>query len=78
MRKGMGYTVVSATLLNPHFPLSFLVVLGVIFIYFFFQSHFLIKFLQANRIAPDGTPCSASGTMLFAYVPQKGRRAKMS
>ena len=54
--------------------------LGVIFIYFYFLSHFSMKFLCANRIAPDGTPRSAvtSGAMLFAFVPQKGRQAYMS
>ena len=40
---------------------------------FYLLSHFLMKFLCANRIAPDGTPhrlCGVtSGAMLFAYVP---------
>ena len=34
---------------------------------FYFLSHFLMKFLCANRIAPDGTP--HCGAILFAYVP---------
>ena len=48
---------------------------------FYFFSHFSMKFLCANRIAPNGTPRSAasergvtSGAMLFAYVPQKGHQ----
>ena len=45
---------------------------------FYFLSHFSMKFLCANRIAPDGTPRSASGAILFAYVPQKERQAYMS
>ena len=44
--------------------------------------YFSMKFLCANGIAPDGTPHSscgvASGAILFAYVPQKGRQAYMS
>ena len=56
---------------------------------FNFLFHFLVKFLQANRIAPDGTPRSAvsrwdaafcgvtSGAIRFAYVPQKGHQAYM-
>ena len=31
--------------------------------------NFLMNFLEANRIAPDGTPRSASGAILFAYGP---------
>ena len=37
---------------------------------FYFLSHFSMKFLCANRIAPDGTFCGVtSGAILFAYVP---------
>ena len=46
-----------------------------------FYSHYLMKFLCANRIAPDGTPRSAastSGAILFASVPKKGRQAYIS
>ena len=43
-------------------PLSFLgesgMILNLIF-YFFLFLFFFIKFLYANRIAPDATPCSA-------------------
>ena len=38
---------------------------------FYFSSDFSMKFLCANRIAPDGTPRSCgvtSGAILFAYV----------
>ena len=44
---------------------------------FYFLSHFLMKFLCANRIAPDVTPrCGVtSGAILFAFVPKKERQA---
>ena len=48
---------------------------------FYFLSHFSMKFLCANRIAPDMNAafCGVtSGDILFAYVPQKGRQAYMS
>ena len=41
----------SPIIINWMSPFSFLGVLGVIFI---FSSHFSMKFLRANRIAPDG------------------------
>ena len=41
---------------------------------YYFLSHFSMKFLCANIIAPDGTPRS----ILFTYVPQKGRQAYTS
>ena len=37
--------------------------------FFYFLSYFSMKFLCANRIAPDGA-------ILFAYVPQKGHQVK--
>ena len=46
----------SPIIINWVSPLSFLGVLGVIFN---FLSYFSMKFLCANRIAPDGMPCSA-------------------
>ena len=40
---------------------------------FKFLSHFSMKFLQANRIAPDGTPRSAVSHLgLFCLCPIKG------
>ena len=46
---------------------------------FYVLSHFTIKFLCTNRIAPDGTPRSEASHlglyMLFACVPQKGHQA---
>ena len=49
---------------------------------FYFLSQFSMKFLCANRIAPDGMAVFergvTSGAMLFAYVPQKGLQAYMS
>ena len=63
----------SPSIINWVSPPSFLGVLGLISI---FVSIFFMKFLGANRIAPDGTP--HSGAILFAYVPQKGRQAYMS
>ena len=52
-------------------PLSFLGVLGVIFI---FLSHFSMKFLQANRIAPDVTPCSAASHLGLYCLPMSHKR----
>ena len=49
-------------------PLSFLGVLGVIFIFYLI---FRMKFLKANRISPDVTPQPRSAAILFAYVPQR-------
>ena len=44
------------SIINWVSPLSFLGVLGVVFI--FFLSHFSMEFFCANRIAPDGTPAA--------------------
>ena len=35
---------------------------------FNFLSHFPIKFLYANRIAPDGTPYSVASTSFWGYA----------
>ena len=52
-------------------PLSFLGVLGVIFISFFYE----ISLCKQHSPRCDATFCSVtSGAMLFAYVPQKGRQ----
>ena len=47
---------------------------------FSFLFHFSMKFIKANRIAPDGMPHFAAShlsAILFAYVPLKGRKAYM-
>ena len=36
---------------------------------FYFLSHFLMKFLCANRIAPDGTPRSAASHLGLCCLP---------
>ena len=36
---------------------------------FYFSSHFLMKFLRANRIAPDGTPRSAASHLGLCCLP---------
>ena len=56
-------------------PLSFLGMLGVI-VLFFFLSHFLMKFLCANRIAPDGTPRSAASHLGLFYLHKRDARLK--
>ena len=58
--------------------LSFLGVLGVFFrgvrSVFLFVSHFSIKFLQANRIAPDGTPRSAASHLDLCCLPMSHKK----
>ena len=53
-------------------PLSFLGVLGVIFI--FFLSHFSMKFICANRIDPDGTPRSAASHLGLYCLPMSHKK----
>ena len=52
-------------------PLSFLGVLGVIF---YFLSNFSMKFLCANRIAPDGTPRFAASHLGLFCLPMSHKR----
>ena len=52
-------------------PLQFLGVLGVIFI---FLSYFSMKFLCANRIAPDGIPRSAASHLGLYCLPKSHKR----
>ena len=52
-------------------PFSFLGVLGVIFI---FLSHFSMKFLRANRIAPDGALRSAASHLGLFCLPMSHKR----
>ena len=47
--------------------------LGVIFIYCFL-SHFSLKFLCANRIAPDGTPRSAASHLGLCCLPSSHKK----
>ena len=49
-------------------PLSFLGMSGMVFI---FLSHFSMKFLCANRIAPDGTPRSAASHLELCCLPKR-------
>ena len=58
-------------IINWMSPFSFLGVLGVIFI---FLSHFSMKFLGANRIAPDGTPRSAASHLGLFCLPMSHKR----
>ena len=51
--------------------LSFLGVLGVIYI---FLSHFSMKFLCANWIAPDGTPCSVASHLGLCCLPMSHKK----
>ena len=44
---------------------------GVIFIFLF---HFSMKFLCANRIAPDGTPHSAASHLGLCCLPMSHKR----
>ena len=41
---------------------------------FLFLSHFSKKFLQANRIAPDGTPRSAVSHLGLCCLPMSHKR----
>ena len=41
---------------------------------FYFLSHFLMKFLQANRIAPDGTPRSAASHLGLCCLPMSHKK----
>ena len=44
---------------------------------FQFLSQFLMKFLQANRIAPDGTPRSAASHLGLFWLPMSHKRDAM-
>ena len=59
-------------IINWMSPLSYLGVLGVIL--FLFLSHFSMKFLHANRIAPDGTPRSAASHLGLFCLPMSHKR----
>ena len=41
---------------------------------FYFLSHFSMKFLYANRIAPDGTPRSAASHLELFCLPMSHKR----
>ena len=67
----------SPIIINWICPLSFLGVLGVFFVVFFFfifLSHFSMKFLCANSIAPDGTPRSAASRLGLCCLPMSHKR----
>ena len=63
----------SPIFINWMSPLSFLGVLGVIFI--FFSSHFSMKFLCANRIAPE-VKFDSRKPNLFVFVAALCSRSK--
>ena len=52
-------------------PLSFLGALGVILHFYLF---FSMKFLLANRIAPDGTPRSAASHLGLFCLPMSHKK----
>ena len=58
----------SPIVINWMSPLSLLGVSGK-FIFLFFLSHFSMKFLCANRIAPDATPRSAASHLGLYCLP---------
>ena len=41
---------------------------------FYFLSHFSMKFLYANRIAPDGTPRSAASHLGLFCLPMSHKK----
>ena len=41
---------------------------------FYFLSHFSMKFLCANRIAPDGTPSSAASHLGLCCLPMSHKK----
>ena len=57
----------SHIIINWVSPILFLGVLGVIF-------NFSVKFLYANRIAPDGTPPSAASHLGLYCLPMSHKR----
>ena len=60
----------SPIVINWVCPLSFLGMLEVIY----FLSHFSMKFLCANRIAPDGTPRSAASHLGLCCLPMSPKK----
>ena len=52
-------------------PLSFR---GVRSDFFYFLSHFSMKFLFANKIAPDGTPHSAVSHLGLCCLPMSHKK----
>ena len=64
----MGFPII----INWVSPLSFLGVLGVIFIFFLIS--FLVKFLCANRIAQDGMPHSAASHRGLCCLPMSHKK----
>ena len=47
---------------------------GVRSVFLYFLSHFSMKFLCANRIAPDGTPRSAASHLGLCCLPISHKR----
>ena len=61
----------SPIIINWTSPLSFAAVLGAIFI---FLPQFSMKFLLANRIAPDVTPRSVASHLGLCCLPMSHKR----
>ena len=61
----------SAIIINWMSPLSFLGVLGVIS---YFLSHFSMKFLCANRIAPNGLSRAAASNPGLHRLPMSHKK----
>ena len=49
-------------------------ILGVLGVIFIFYLYFLMKFLCANRIAPDGTPRFAASHLGLCCLPMPHKR----
>ena len=48
--------------------------MGVRSVFFLFLSNFSMKFLKANRIAPDGTPRSAASHLGLFCLPMSHKK----
>ena len=54
--------------------MSLLSLLGVFGVIYYFLSNFSMKFLWANRIAPDGMPCSAASHLGLCCLPMSHKK----
>ena len=61
---------------SPHYQLdeSTFIFRGVRSDFYFFLSHFSMKFLCANRIAPDGTPQNAASHLRLCCLPMSHKK----
>ena len=60
--------------INPYLTNPSTFILGVLGVIFYFLSPFSMKFLCANRIAPDGTPRSAASHLGLYCLPMSHKR----